>query len=53
MSNDPDEDSMGKEIKVKDSELIKSGPLTKLGGIRKNWKKRFFKLSVQQLAYYR
>ena len=21
-------------------------------GIRKNWKKRFFKLSVQQLAYY-
>eukprot|EP00038_Savillea_parva_P007791 m.172538 g.172538 ORF g.172538 m.172538 type:complete len:700 (-) comp13555_c0_seq1:209-2308(-) len=47
-----DDESLAKEIYVKDSDLIKRGFLTKLGGIRKNWKKRFFKLSVVQMAYY-
>jgi len=48
----PDDDSLAKEIKVSDGDLIKVGNLTKQGGIRKNWKLRQFKLSVAQLAYY-
>lgn len=51
-SEGPEDDSLAKEVVVSDADLIKSGAMTKQGGIRKNWKKRFFKLSIVQLAYY-
>jgi len=34
------------------SNLIKAGTMTKVGGFRKNWKSRYFKLFEHKLEYY-
>lgn len=48
-----DTDSMTvRDSVITKSEIVKEGVLTKLGGVRKNWKKRWFVLSSTELAYY-